>query len=185
MYHDVGQKIKSVAKIFAILGFIGSFLSLVVCIIIGDSVGDVGIFILIGLLLSGIGCFFAWLGQMLLYAYGQLVDNSDIIVKFLSGSKQGGQPPRAGGSVTYGTNGGTQTVDSAVLQKRFDSWKNNRLITEEEYSAILTSVRNYIGASTLDSAEAELSALKSRVVRGQLTKEQYQISKKSVLNRLK
>lgn len=69
MYDEVGDKIKTLAKVIAWLGIIASVVVGIVTISTG-----VGILVLI------LGPLFSWLSTLVLYGFGQLVENTDILV---------------------------------------------------------------------------------------------------------
>ena len=66
MFENIGKKIKSLVVIIARIEF-------ALFIIIGLSIIFSGR-VLLGLLLGGIGCLFAWLSAFFVYAFGEMVD---------------------------------------------------------------------------------------------------------------
>ncbi len=70
MFENIGGKIKGLASVVCILGIIGSVIS-------GISIIDYDG--LSGFLIMVLGSVFSWAGSFVLYGFGQLVDNSDII----------------------------------------------------------------------------------------------------------
>ena len=80
MFDNIGGKIKSWAEriftIQVIVSIVGGI------IIFGLHVGLPAL--LLSLLVIVIGVFSAWLSFLFLYAFGQLVENSDIIVSLMS-----------------------------------------------------------------------------------------------------
>lgn len=83
MFDNVGGKIKGVVKgFFALLIIITIIISIVIWYNVADwHNGFVGF--LAGGVTFGIGFFFAWLSCLAAYAFGQLVENSDIIREYL------------------------------------------------------------------------------------------------------
>lgn len=82
MFENVGKKLKTVAKVFcwigiAIFGFIG-----ILVIIRGIFTLSAATFF-IGVLYIILGFFISWIGSLSMYAFGQLVENSDKTVKLL------------------------------------------------------------------------------------------------------
>lgn len=69
MYDEVGGKIKTLAKVIAWVGIIASVVVGIVTISTG-----VGILVLI------LGPLFSWLSTLVLYGFGQLIENTDILV---------------------------------------------------------------------------------------------------------
>ena len=67
MYHNAGQKIKSVARFACTMGIFVS----VICALTLLVMKQVGLAILVVV----IGCFISWLSVLLLYAFGDLVEN--------------------------------------------------------------------------------------------------------------
>ena len=68
---NIGSKIKTTASIFFVLAIIGSVIGGI--IMIGSSVEGLGILLLLGGPLAG------WLIFMMIYGFGQLVENSDYL----------------------------------------------------------------------------------------------------------
>ena len=75
MFKNIGAKIKKIAEIYTILGIVVS----VIWGITTMAISGIG-----GLLVIVIGCLASWIGSFLLYGFGQLVENSDKLVKALS-----------------------------------------------------------------------------------------------------
>ena len=71
MFDNVGYKLKMVAKVTCWIGIIASCISGIVLLLQGN--------ILIGLLSAGAGSLSFWLMSLGLYAFGELVENSDIL----------------------------------------------------------------------------------------------------------
>ncbi|MBR3019839.1 MAG: hypothetical protein IKH57_22660 [Clostridia bacterium] len=88
MFSRIGKKIKIVATvlfyILAVASVIGGFY---VIFNFGSLLGT-GNAILLGILIALLGCLTAWISALLVYGYGELVDNSAIIKDML----QGGAP---------------------------------------------------------------------------------------------
>ncbi len=74
MFNRIGQKIKTLATITTICGMIGSCL-------VGLALAFFNL--LIGIIIAACGCLLAWIGAFLLYAFGELVDNSAIAAHLL------------------------------------------------------------------------------------------------------
>ena len=73
MFDNIGRKIKGVAIANCVIGVVASIISGIVFIVDGN--GD-------GWLMSWVlGPVLSWVGSFLLYGFGQLVENSDIIVQ--------------------------------------------------------------------------------------------------------
>lgn len=73
MFDNIGGKIKAWASVIAWIGIIASILSGIVLCSSYD--------ILVGLLVAVVGSLSAWLGSFMQYGFGQLIENSDYLVK--------------------------------------------------------------------------------------------------------
>ena len=76
MYDNIGEKIKWLAKIFCLIGIIGSIVSGFAII-----VTDVDMIWIVGVLVAVGGSLVSWIGSFFIYGFGQLIENSDIIAK--------------------------------------------------------------------------------------------------------
>lgn len=72
MYNKIGRKIMGIAKYIAVFGII---ISIIVGILIPFIFGDNIFFIVIGLCVAGIGSLISHVNSLVLYAFGELVDN--------------------------------------------------------------------------------------------------------------
>ncbi len=72
MFENISEKIKSASIILATAGMIVSF-TLAVCLFFSN--------ILLALITGVIGSLFSWLGALVLYGFGHLIENSDKILK--------------------------------------------------------------------------------------------------------
>lgn len=73
MFDNIGNKIKTLSKLLCYVG-------MAVCIIAGIVVATIDEdLILIGVLVAVVGSALSWVNSFLLYGFGQLVENSDII----------------------------------------------------------------------------------------------------------
>ncbi len=77
MFNNIGGKIKGLATVLTSAGIIASCIIGIIYILSGD--GDN---VLQGFLILAIGSLSSWLGSFLLYGFGQLVENSDILVYY-------------------------------------------------------------------------------------------------------
>ncbi len=82
MYKNVGKQIKDLASIAALIEAIASVVTGVIlaCIDI-DDFWWIGLIIIVG------GLLVAWLSNLILYAYGELVDKTSLIESYLHTSK--------------------------------------------------------------------------------------------------
>ena len=74
MYENIGRKIKGLAiVVFAIMAILSVVAG--VFMLFRDNGG-----FLIGILIAGIGILLSWVGTFFLYGFGQLIENTDILV---------------------------------------------------------------------------------------------------------
>lgn len=109
MFNNVGGKIKAVAKVIVWIG-------IAICVIYGFvmlvSIEDMA---LIGLLIMTVGSLVSWISALVLYGFGELIENSGIIA-----------------------NKKEKPIDNKPQDKKneaIDKWLEKGLITEEEYQA--------------------------------------------------
>ena len=82
MYRNVGDKIKIVAETICWLGIVGSVVYGFYVMFNDIENADVVLLqILIGLGIMIVGSLSSWIGSFVLYGFGQLIENSDIIVE--------------------------------------------------------------------------------------------------------
>ena len=74
-YNNIGGKIKGLAKAAFIVEAIAAVLSGIVMFIEDDDM------FLMAVLVAVVGPIVAWVGSWLLYGFGQLIENSDTLVK--------------------------------------------------------------------------------------------------------
>ena len=75
MFNNIGGKIKTVAMTLCIIESVISAILGLVLIVVDKSTIATGILLII------VGPLLAWLGSFLLYGFGQLIENSDILVR--------------------------------------------------------------------------------------------------------
>lgn len=91
MFDNVGGKIKGLAKISCWIGIICSVIVGIVIVVIMKSIADKSgneshsIFVLIAAAVIAIGSFWSWLLSLGVYGFGELIENSRIIVENTSG----------------------------------------------------------------------------------------------------
>lgn len=86
MFKNMGRKIKMLAQIICWIGIVFSAIIGILAIVIALSgtliAKEISVLVIIGgVLYVIIGSLLAWIGSFLLYGYGQLIENSDILVK--------------------------------------------------------------------------------------------------------
>ena len=84
MYNNAGAKVKTLAKTIAIIMMVFSCLGGLGTIIAGSFLG--------GIVIAAVGCLGAWLSGLTLAAFGELVENSNKIVKTLGADAPKGRP---------------------------------------------------------------------------------------------
>lgn len=75
-FDNAGSKIKAIAIVFAVIGMIGSAIFGIFVIAEGHEEE-----LIIGVLIIALGCLFSWFSSLLLFGFGQLIENSDILVR--------------------------------------------------------------------------------------------------------
>lgn len=80
MFEDIGNKIKFLAKTLCCLGVIASLILGGYIIADGISENSVGR-TYSGILTATLGSLFSWIGNFIIYGFGQLVENSDKLVE--------------------------------------------------------------------------------------------------------
>ena len=88
MYKNIGKKIKAFAVIVTVILMLASVVGGLILIVQGIDIVDyheeTGLsLILFGIASIIVGCLVAWISSFVLYGYGQLVDNTDKMVKLL------------------------------------------------------------------------------------------------------
>lgn len=78
MFNDIGNKIKKLASVVAWMGIIASIIIGIVLMVTDEEL------ILLGLIIAIAGSISSWVGSFVLFGFGELVDNSTIIVQKLN-----------------------------------------------------------------------------------------------------
>lgn len=153
MFNNVGGKIKAVAKVTAWIG-------IAICVIYGFvmlvSVEDMA---LVGLLIMTVGSLASWISALVLYGFGHLIENSEILVS--QGSKTTHHNTTNNYTPSTTTNNTAPSATNSAHKWRcsrcgnmiseevcpfcnkgasekidtLNKWKEQGLITEEEYQA--------------------------------------------------
>ena len=109
MYEEIGKKIKILARIIFVLGFIGSLIFSIIYIKNGtNNASDMEIAFK-GILVFLIGVILAWVSTFVLYGFGELVDKVCDIADDVSGIKYN----------TKNKDGGLDKIKSI----KFDEWE--------------------------------------------------------------
>ncbi len=82
MFYNIGDKIKTLAKVMCWIGSIASIIIGIVLIVMDEDL------ILVGILIAAVGALLSWISSFVLYGFGQLIENSDIVAEQSSRSNQ-------------------------------------------------------------------------------------------------
>ena len=80
MYNNIGGTIKTVAKVILIVGIVVSFFSWIVLLSIGIIDSKIAV-IVYSLVVFILGLFTSWLSSLLLYGFGRLIENTDVLAQ--------------------------------------------------------------------------------------------------------
>ena len=80
MFNNIGNKIKTCAEVISLIGIIASIITGIVIML------TIATFqaIFLGLLICIIGSLLCWISSFVLYGFGQLIENTDILVSKLA-----------------------------------------------------------------------------------------------------
>lgn len=119
MYSNIGGKIKILAYILAILGIITSiFWGLYYVTLSFDSYAEENL-AGIGFLIMIFGSLFSWVSSWFTYGFGELIEKAAIIARNTSGNSP---------KVSL-----TKEMEKQKLMETLISWRDNNLITQEEF----------------------------------------------------
>lgn len=76
VFGNIGGKIKTLAKVLTWIGIISSVITGISMLATGDEA-----LVLIGILIAAFGSIVSWVSSFLLYGFGQLIENTDELVK--------------------------------------------------------------------------------------------------------
>ena len=160
MFENIGSKIKTVAKVVCWIGIIASIISGIVLIAQDEDTAFLGFLVIV---LGSVG---SWVGSFITYGFGQLVENSDILVK--QGNRNYPNAPtysNQANTTSVPTNTATQKhqwrcdncgnmisdnicpicgkESNEITDKRakLTKWKEEGLITDEEYKAKMENLK--------------------------------------------
>lgn len=155
MFDNIGGKIKTLAKVICWLGIIASVIIGFVLMVQDEDTAFVGILIMI------LGSLGSWISSFMTYGFGQLIENSDILVK------QGNKIPENQNNTgnTYSTptqaakhqwrcDGCGNMISESIcpichkaskeIEEKLETlnkWKAEGLITDEEYQQKVESMK--------------------------------------------
>lgn len=81
MFDNVGDKIKGVAKVFCWLGIIVSVLVGIVLMMVGVNTRNGEMTFIVGIVITVVGSLLSWIGSLITYGIGELVQNSCILTE--------------------------------------------------------------------------------------------------------
>lgn len=122
MFDNIGEKIKTLAKVITWLGIIASVIVGLVLMVSNRYTPLPGLMVLI------LGGLVSWIGSFVLYGFGQLIVNTDKMVALQSGKDVGA------------VNSGIATASTSDKVATINKWKEEGLITEEEYKQKMESL---------------------------------------------
>ncbi len=138
MFRNIGGKIKTLAQIITWLGIIASVLGGFIVAAIDDDL------IAVGLLIVVVGSLASWISSFLLYGYGQLIQNTDIIASAVRQAPYHSAPtqPSAPVQASYAPQPQAAPVQAPHSEKAelLAKWRAEGLITEEEYQNKMASL---------------------------------------------
>jgi hypothetical protein len=109
MFDNIGGKIKSLASLIAILGIISSIASGFFLFIDGR--------FLVGILTAVLGSLASWIGSFMQYGFGQLIENSDYLVKVAKTTHSGHNAVQMSPGIA-----GTNSAGRAPSQQPASPW---------------------------------------------------------------
>ena len=130
MFDNIGGKIKTLAQVVCWIGIIASIIIGFVMMAQDDDTIFTGILIMI------FGSLGSWLGSFMTYGFGQLVENSDILVNQCN--KMPENHNDANGNSTSSIEIKKEIADKL---ETLNKWKEQGLITEEEYQQKVESLK--------------------------------------------
>lgn len=86
MFNEIGKKIKGVANVVCWIQIIVAIIGGIALMTIDENL------ILVGFLVMGIGCLIAWLGTIVLYGFGELIDKVSNIENTLTHGNTANKP---------------------------------------------------------------------------------------------
>ena len=143
MFNNIGGKIKALAQVVCWIGIIASVMIGFAYMTIGDEETTIGFFIMI------LGSLLSWVGSFMTYGFGQLIENSDILVSQNMQLQMGNSGMYRTDkrqwicnrckNIVYGEICPTCNKDKLDT---INKWKQDGLITEEEYYQKLETIKN-------------------------------------------
>lgn len=81
MFENVGEKIRTLAKLLLLVGVLASGIAMIAIWITGGGMSGRGGFTIFvfGLLAGALGCLGTWIASMLTYGFGQLIEDTEAL----------------------------------------------------------------------------------------------------------
>lgn len=150
MFENIGNKIKTVAKVVCWIGIIASLIIGFILLVQDEDTAFAGILTMV------LGSLGSWVGSFITYGFGQLVENSDILVQQSSKSpslniekSSTATVPSVSNQHRWRCNGCGNMISDEICpicnKEKIDNlkkWKEEGLITEEEYMQKMESLRH-------------------------------------------
>ncbi len=140
MFNNIGGKIKTLASVITWIG--------IICSIVGGATMMGFLFPLPGLLIMIVGSLASWISSFLLYAFGQLVENTDKLVNTRGGYAPSSQHVnyQSGGQPTGYRQNAPQPApvysETGLTLSTLEKWRSEGVISEEEYNLLVEQRRN-------------------------------------------
>ena len=84
MFNNIGGKIKALAKVLCWIGIVFSVIGGIAMML--SQQADQGV--LLGILTIVVGCLVSWIGSFFAYGFGQLIENTDELVRLKRADKR-------------------------------------------------------------------------------------------------
>lgn len=150
MFDNIGGKIKAVAKVVCWIGIIASIIIGFIMLVQDEDTAFAGVLIMV------LGSLGSWIGSFMTYGFGQLVENSDILVQQGNKTSNASKQLGANNSAAFQTsqhqwrcdgcgNMISEEICPICNKDKIDNlkkWKEQGLITEEEYIQKMESLKN-------------------------------------------
>lgn len=130
MYKNAGKSIKNIVR-----GVVGILLALFILLGIILACNDA---VILGLIVAGVGCFFAWLSGLILYAYGDMADNIRVIAEALTVSAS--SDDSSIGFFEFNTENRNLSKFQRNMVKEYRAQLENGVLTQEEYKNKVQSI---------------------------------------------
>ena len=83
MFNNVGKTIETLAKIFLVAGIVLSVVGWLILLVAGMA-ENIAFYVVLAMIVLVFGIAASWVSSVLLFAFGRLVKNSDILVEMVA-----------------------------------------------------------------------------------------------------